>query len=108
MTVKITGKHQIDDLERLLQATLRPVTPSPRFVQQLRQHLTDPGIPTIRYPDPKLSHYLLLAIAGLLSSTFLILTGSRLVFAILGALGLLHYSRQQNEQEQLAPSTRVA
>jgi hypothetical protein len=108
MTVKITKGYQIEDLENLLQATLKPVTPSPGFVQQLRKRLTEPGIPTIRYPDPKMSHYLLLATATLLSSTFLILTGSRLVIAVLGALGLLHYSRQQNAREQLTPSKRLA
>jgi hypothetical protein len=108
MTVQITGRHQLEDLEKMLQATLRPVTPNPRFVRQLRQRLAEPGIPTIRYPDPKWSHYILLAAAGLLSSTFLILTGSRLVIAVLGAIGLLHYSRQQNEQKQLEPSRRTA
>lgn len=108
MTVKIKKGYPIEELENLLQATLKPVTPSPGFVQQLRQRLTDPGIPTIRYPDTKTSHYLLLATATVLSSTLLILNGSRLVFAILGALGLLHYSRRRNESDQLAPSKRLA
>ena len=100
MTVKFTRRYQIEDLEHLLQATLRPVTPNPGFVLKLRQRLTDPEIPTIRYPNPKTSHYVLLVTASLLGSTFLLLTGSRLVFAILGALGVLHYTRQQNEEKQ--------
>lgn len=108
MSVKLKRGYPIEDIESLLQAALRPVTPNPGFVRQLRKRLTDPGMPTIRYPDSKTYQYLLLAVAGLLSSTFLILTGSRLVFAILGALGLLHYSRQQNEQKQLAQARRTA
>jgi hypothetical protein len=108
MPVKTRRGTPIEELESLLQATLHPVTPNPGFVQGLRTRLEDPGFVTIRYPDPKVSHYLLLAAAGLLGSTFLILTGSRLVIAILGALGLLHYSRQQHAAKPVVPARRIA
>jgi hypothetical protein len=108
MTVRLSKKDYFEEIENLLYETLRPVTPNPGFVRQLRQRLTDPATPTIRYPTPKISHYILLVTAGLLSSTFLLLTGSRFVLAIVGALGMLHYSRQQTEEKQLAPSSRLA
>jgi hypothetical protein len=104
MTVADHRKHQIEELEKLLHKTLRPVNPRPEFARQLRQRLSEPALIIVGSPENRKTQYALLIAASLLSSTFLLLNGSRLVLAILGALGVLHYAKQQADEKQLVSS----
>jgi hypothetical protein len=106
MDVPYSSKLKIEELEKILQVSLRPMVPSPDFVRHLRQRLTDYDIPVVQYqPTTQKKQLLLLAIASLISGVFLLLTGSRLILALLGSIGLLqHFRRQAQEKISLSPN----
>jgi len=79
MKVSQVNKEGLEDLEQLMQTSLPSVNPRPEFVHQLRQRLTDPLLPTVRFPRKVTSQFLLLIAVGVISGVIFILTASRLV-----------------------------
>ena len=79
MKVSEVNKEELEDLEQLMQTSLPPVNPRPEFVHQLRQRLTDPLLPTVRFPRIVTSQFFLLIAVGIISGVIFILTASRLV-----------------------------
>jgi hypothetical protein len=76
-------EEEIENLERFMQTSFRPVSPRPEFVKQLHHRLTDPKIPTVRFNRPLRIRYGLLAIASLLSGVIFLITASQVIKALM-------------------------
>jgi len=74
---------EIENLERFMQSSFKPVSPRPEFVQQLHHRLTDPMLPTVRFSQPLRIQYGLLAIASILSGVIFIITASQVIKALM-------------------------
>jgi hypothetical protein len=94
MDVPYSTKLKIDELESLLQASLRPIVPSQDFVRQLKQRLAA-DVPGVHYPPRQRAHLFLLVFASLVSGVFLFLTGSRIILALIGSIGILLNLKRQ-------------
>ena len=90
------------ELETYLDAALHPIKPGVEFVGELRARLVE--APLAKPNSALLFQYVLLAMAGLLSSMIIIITGIRAVVTILGALGLLRRNRNRVNKETVAPA----
>lgn len=91
-------------MERYLQTTFSPVAPRPDFVTGLRTRLTQESRQI--YSRSTILQYVLLSLAGVVTSVLLILAGVRAVVTLLGVLGILHQMRGQVSQKpsQALPS----
>lgn len=83
----------VKKMERYLQTSFYPVAPRSDFVNDLKTRLT--------YESRKFAsrstvlQYVLLSLAGVVTSVLLILAGVRAVVTLLGVLGILHQMRGQ-------------
>lgn len=68
-----------DALEMRLQELLRPVQPSPRLVQTVRQRLSFVPSIELEKKSPKIRRSLMI-LGGVLSASLLIITGVRAIF----------------------------
>jgi hypothetical protein len=85
-------------MEHYLQATFSPVAPRPDFVTGLRTRLTEES--RLVFSRSTVLQYVLLSLAGVVTSVLLILAGVRAVVTLLGVLGILHQMRGQGSQNQ--------
>jgi hypothetical protein len=85
------NKIALEDLEQFLHVTMRPVTPRPEFVGQLRNLLAEPINASLPRLKMEKNHYLFFALATVLSGLIILFTTSRLILAIRGAIGLARY-----------------
>ena len=83
MTVSQVKKNDLQDFEKLVETSFRPVNPRPEFVQQLHQRLTDPLLPTVRFPRKATSQFLLFISVGVIGGIVFIVTLIRLVKALI-------------------------
>ena len=74
---------QIENLERFMRTSFKPVSPRPEFVQQLHHRLTDPMLPSVRFSQPTNIQDILLIIASILSGIVFIITASQVIKALL-------------------------
>jgi hypothetical protein len=74
---------EIENLERFMQTSFKPVSPRPEFVQQLHRRLTDPMLPTVRFSRPLRIQSGLLVIASVLSGIIFIITASQVIKALM-------------------------
>lgn len=74
---------EIENLERYMQISFKPVSPRPEFVQQLHRRLTDPMLPTVRFSQPLRIQHGLLIIASILSGVIFIITASQVIKALM-------------------------
>jgi hypothetical protein len=74
---------EIENLERFMQTSFKPVSPRPEFVQQLHHRLTDPMLPTVRFSHPLNVQHGLLVIASILSGVIFIITASQVIKALM-------------------------
>ena len=85
--------ESFQELEYYLRTILRPVEPKADFVADLGARLAhEPGKES--YLPFKLQ-YALLAVAGLISSTIIVITGIRATLTLLGAMGLMRHIKGQ-------------
>jgi len=75
--------EEIENLERFMQTSFKPVSPRPEFVQQLHRRLTDPMLPTVRFSQPLRIQNGLLVIASILSGVIFIITASQVIKALM-------------------------
>jgi hypothetical protein len=109
-----------DDLKKVedtLQKTLVQVSPRQEFVSDLFPQLlksvqrstSREGSITFQDNQKRKLDYILLTIAGIISSTMIIFAGIRVVIAILGMLGILHQVNKEintkSENSSLQPAT---
>jgi hypothetical protein len=85
-----TQLSDIDAIEKLMVSSLRPVNPSPEFVEGLHQRLTDPLSPTVRFTRRFSSKFVLLILATLLSGIIFIITASRVVISLIREFDLVN------------------
>jgi hypothetical protein len=100
--------HQLYELEDLLGEILTPVKPRPQFVADLKRQLVEVNLHTsITASEMLNSHRLILVVASVASGAFLLLTGTRLVMTLVGAISALHMLKREGAKKQLptAPST---
>lgn len=102
MGKKDRTKLELEDIERILQASLQPVKPRADFIKQLRSQLS--GTIEMSAPRFKLerNHYLIFGLATLLSGVLIAFTTGRIILAFGGAIGLARYLKNQSEVRQLS------
>ena len=85
--------ESFQELEYYLRTILKPVEPRVNFVSDLKARL-------VHTPDtgsklPARFHYALLAVAGVISSILIVITGVRAALTLLGAMGLMRHIKGQ-------------
>jgi len=80
-------------MERYLQTSFSPVAPRPDFVNDLKSRLAQESKKF--YSRSTVMQYVLLSLAGVVTSVLLILAGVRAMVTLLGVLGILHQMRGQ-------------
>ena len=101
-TDSVVEKNQVEQLESVLRAALKPVSPRLEFVARLRQRLDEEYRPVVTYPKENTFQLILLAAASLVSGIFLVLNGVRVVLSFMAALGFWREVRRQSNQKRLA------
>ena len=85
------GKPGVVKMERYLQSSFHPVAPRPDFVMGLKTRLNQESK---RFTSRStVLQYVLLSLAGVVTSVLLILAGIRAVITLLGVLGILSQMR---------------
>lgn len=75
--------RELGNVEKLISASLTPVSPRPEFVESLYRRLTDPTNPRVRFSKTYSLQFFLLCIASLLSGVIFLLTTIQLVMALI-------------------------
>jgi hypothetical protein len=88
-------------MERFLQTSFSPVAPRPDFVSGLKTRLAVESKKV--YSRSTVLQYVLLSLAGVVTSALLILAGVRAVVTLLGLLGILHQMRGSVGDKQSQP-----
>jgi hypothetical protein len=103
--VKVFGKSNragaqpgVMKMERYLQTTISPVAPRPDFVSGLKSRLNQESRRI--YSRSTVLQYVLLSLAGVVTSVLLILAGVRAVVTLLGVLGILLQMRGQGSEKR--------
>jgi len=95
-------------VEKLLEQTLRAVTPSSNFVHELRQQIV--GIRTekrLEFSEENMRKGLL--VLGAFASVFLMLvTSIRVAISILAAIGVIHQVNKQAKEKPSSPPAMMA
>ena len=86
MNVSQVNKDGLEDLEHLMQTSFPAVNPRPEFVHQLHQRLTDPLLPTVRFPRKVTSQFLLFIAIGVISGVIFFLTAGRLFKSLIDTI----------------------
>ena len=97
--------HEFDfpTIESYLGSALRPIQPRATFVNGLKSKLTTEAL--TRKVGLSTLQYLLIILVGISSTILIILSGTRAIVGVLGALGLLRLaSSQQKEKNQVSVS----
>lgn len=82
------AKSGVGNMEHYLQTSFRPVAPRPDFVTDLKTRLAQESK---RFNSRStVLQYVLLSLAGVVTSALLIFAGMRAVITLLGVLGILH------------------
>jgi hypothetical protein len=90
----------VGNTERYLQTSFRPVAPRPDFVTDLKNRL---ALESKRFGSRStVLQYVLLSLAGVLTSALLIFAGMRAVITLLGILGILHQVRSQQMRSEMS------
>ena len=97
-------EQEVAEMERRLQAVLRPVKPRPEFVRDLRLQLVNQF--NSLEPDPQMGsrQLLLVTAAGFLSGALILVLGIRTVLALLSALGVIHQVKRQLDEKRANPA----
>lgn len=110
-------EKDLKKVEDTLQKTLVPVSPRQEFVSDLftqlsisvQRNTSRESSITFQDNQKRKLDYILLTIAGIISSTMIIFAGIRVVIAILGMLGILHQVNKEintkSENSSLQPAT---
>ncbi|RPH75322.1 hypothetical protein EHM76_01920 [bacterium] len=91
-----------------LQAGLRPVSPRPEYVRDLRQRLMREKDAKASMSKPELVKFSLITVAGLLSGTVLLVFGFRAVMALLESRGVFQQIKEQMQQRRATRLNPVA
>ncbi|HZD56321.1 MAG TPA: hypothetical protein VE136_06345 [Anaerolineales bacterium] len=98
-----TNDHELARFESLLETYLQPVTPRADFVRELHRRLLDVSRPSVKIPGENHIRYGLIAAASLAGSLLVVATGIRALLTVLGALGIIHFVKQQVGEKSISP-----
>ena len=87
--------ESFQELEHYLRTILRPVEPRVDFISDLGARLANEPIKGPQFPVR--FQYALLAVAGLISSIIIVITGIRATLTLLGAMGLMRHLKGQTQ-----------
>lgn len=108
MAVTYPYERRIDEIERILRNTLRPVAPRPEFIRDLRRRLALPGVERAMAAERRVSHTVLLVVASVLSSALLLLNGSRVILSLLATIGVIRNLKRDARRKRLASASPPA
>lgn len=88
-------------MEAVLENVLHPIVPRPQFVDSLRKGLMDYDF-IEQEGDSSLSQQdVIVILAGFFSAAILLSLGIRLLMTLIGAIGIIHYQRRQNNRKRI-------
>jgi hypothetical protein len=90
----------VEDMERYLQHSMNPIDPRPEFVKKLRGRLEAPMITVTQRNNMQANQLVILAIASFLGGMLFFFTASRVLIALVGAIGLFKYFYRGNANNQ--------
>ena len=93
--------ENVDEIEHQLRTSLKPVSPSPDYIEQLHQRLTDASQLQVTFDRNKPIFYIIFGIVGFISFLLITVTTLRLLLSILGILGLVRYAKRRSIPEDL-------
>lgn len=96
-------EQDLIELERHMQGVLKPVTPRPEFVRDLRRQLVSQFNNLEPEPGTNTRQLLLVSAAGFLTGTLILALGIRTVLALLSALGVIHQFKRQLDEKRTNP-----
>jgi hypothetical protein len=105
-TRKKAKDESFDELEYYLRSVLRPVEPKPDFVSELGARLVGATFKEDQWPVRL--QYALLAVAGLISSVIIVVTGIRATLTLLGAMGFMRHIKNQVQSNQTTAIPPIA
>jgi hypothetical protein len=91
----INRKHRLSDLldvESILQASLKPVSPRPEFIQSLGKGLMEYTFPEPEANNTDLKKAILFAFLGLAGLVFVFSLWIRLIVVIISTIGMIQSS----------------
>jgi len=87
-------RSDILDIERILQSSLKPISPRPEFIQNLQKGLMDYTFPQTESSDMDLKKAIIFGIIGLTSLVFILSLWVRIIVVIISTLGMIQSSKQ--------------
>lgn len=96
------NKPKVDEIEKQLHSSLKPISPRLDYIQNLHLRLTDRSQLEVTYYMDEPLLYFLFGFAGVAGTVLIIISIIRLFLSLLSIFGLLRYSRRHKNQETLA------
>lgn len=104
-----TSKTNLETFEGMLEGTFQHVSPRPEFVRKLKQQLIGYPRPSVETSKINSLEYILIALVSLAGGTLFLVTGARAVLSLLGALGVVHFlKKQQDEKKNFSGSRSIS
>lgn len=88
-------KRDLIDIESILQASLKPVTPRPEFIQSLQKGLMDYTFPQSESSEIDLKKTIFFALLGFSGLVFVFSLWLRLILVIISTLGMIQSSKRK-------------
>ena len=95
-----------DDVEALLRATLTPVNPRPVYIKDLKTRIVHHQPSGLKVERPGQPHNMLFMLASIASSALLIITGVRMLLALVALFSGMRQVKRQAPRKTI-PSTPV-
>ncbi|OGO12858.1 MAG: hypothetical protein A2Y53_07350 [Chloroflexi bacterium RBG_16_47_49] len=83
------------DIESILQASLKPISPRPEFIQSLQKGLMEYSFPQSESAEIDLNKALFFALVGFTGLVFIFSLWVRLIVVIISTLGMIQSSNQK-------------
>lgn len=90
------------NVEKVLETILVPVEPRPEFREWLRVRLRRPESYEANSAQVKRSQHVILMVASIASSAFLLIAAIRTVMSLVGLISVLRLLKRQAEQKRLS------
>ena len=88
-------RRDLLDIESILQASLKPVTPRPEFIQSLQKGLMDYTFPRHESSEIDLKKTIFFALLGFSGLVFVFSLWLRLILVIISTVGMIQSSKRK-------------
>ncbi len=92
-------KNDLLDIESILQASLKPVSPRPEFIHTLHKGLMEYTFPQPESSELNLPRLFIIAMISFFSLAFVLSIWIRLVIVIISALGMIQSSKGKKRSD---------